>query len=99
MKAVDYSTDLLNRLKSPVYARRMLQHAFLQSCKDANWAAFGMILQDVIEAQGSKTAFAKKAKISRQHLYRMCKKNANPTIQTLLPLLDGLGLELRLSVK
>ena len=53
-----------------------------------------MLLQDIVMAHGDKRAFAKKAQISRQHLYRLFGKKANPTLRTLSPVLAGLGLKL-----
>ena len=97
MKTVDYRQDLLKRLKSPQYAAKLLRYSFEESCSDGNWEAFGLVLQDVIDAQGNKRAFAKKAHVSRAHLYRMFKKGANPTLKTLLPLLFSLGIKLTLS--
>jgi DNA-binding phage protein len=99
MKAISYRQGLLRRLSSKRYASKLLQHAFEESCKDGNWEAFGLVLQDVIEAHGNKQAFARKIRISRQHLYRICGKNANPTLKTLLPLLSSLGLRLALDLE
>lgn len=50
-----------------------------------------------LEAYGNKKDFAKKAKVSRQHLYRLFGKDANPTIDTLSPGLASLGLKLTLT--
>lgn len=58
-----------------------------------------MALKFVVEAQGEKRAFAKKINISRNHLYRLFEKNANPTVRTLLPILSELGLKLSLQTK
>ena len=97
MKTIDYKKGLLKRLKNSQYAAKLLKYSFEESCVDGNWEAFGLVLQDVIEAQGNKRAFAKKANMSRPHLYRMFKKGANPTLRTLLPLFSSLGLKLTLS--
>ena len=96
MKTIDYRKGLLKHLKSRRYAAKLLQSAFVESCDDGNWRAFGLILEDVIDAQGNKKAFAKKAKISRQHLYRLLRGDANPTIGTLVPVLSTLGISLEL---
>ncbi len=97
MKTVDYRESLLKRLKNPGYAAKLLKFSFEESCSDGNWEAFGLVLQDVIAARGNTRAFANKIGISRSHLYRIFKKRANPTINTLLPILDSLGLKLTLS--
>lgn len=97
MKTIDYREGLRSRLKNPRYAAKLLKHAFEESCSDGNWEAFGLVLQDVITARGTKRDFANKARVSRPHLYRIFRKGANPTLKTLLPILDGLGLKLTLS--
>jgi DNA-binding phage protein len=97
MKSTDYKTDYLKRLKNPKYAKGLLKTAFAECIDDNHWESFGLLLQDIIEANGNKSDFAKKAKISRQHLYRLFSKNANPTLNTLSPVLSGFGLRLTLA--
>ena len=97
MKAIDYREGLLKRLRNQQYATKLLKHSFEESCRDGNWEAFGIVLQDVISAQGNTRSFAKKARVSRAHLYRIFGKNANPTLNTLLPILESLGIRLTLS--
>lgn len=97
MPGAKYEEDYLKRLRNPRYAKGLLKAAFEESCEDGNWEAFGLLLQDIIAAHGNKQGFAKKARISRQHLYRLFGKKANPTIKTLSPVLAGLGLRLTIS--
>ena len=97
MPSIDYKEGYLKRLKSPRYAKGLLIAAFEESCEDGNWDAFVLILQDMIEAHGDKRSFAKRAKISRQHLYRLLGKDANPTLKTLSTVLGGLGYKLTLA--
>ena len=97
MRTTSYRDGLQKRLSDRAYALGLLQKAFRESCRDGNWEAFGLILEDVIEARGGKKQFAEKVGLSRRHLYRLFGKNANPTIDTLLPVLAALGLELSLS--
>ena len=92
-----YKVDLLKRLSSKRYSLQILQASFEESCADENWEAFGLTLRLVIEAQGDKRSFAKRAKVSRNHLYRLFDKDANPTLKTLLPVLTQLGLRLNLA--
>jgi DNA-binding phage protein len=99
MKTASYQEDLIERLRSTEYAKKLLCHSFDESCRDGNWKAFGLILQDVISAQGSIHAFAQRAGISRPHLYKIFGRSANPTLKTLLPILETLGLTLALSRK
>ena len=97
MQTKSYKKDLLERLASKKYSLQLLQTAFDESCKDGNWEAFGLSLKLVIEAQGDKRSFAKRANVSRNHLYRLFNADANPTLKTLLPVLTQLGLTLNLA--
>jgi DNA-binding phage protein len=85
------------RLADPKYARGLLKAAFEESIEDGNWEAFGLVLQDIIGAQGDKVAFAKKVKMSRQHLYRLFGKGANPTLKTLSLVLAEFGCKLTIA--
>ena len=40
MKTADYRDGLIERLKSPRFARRLLQKALDESCEDGNWEAY-----------------------------------------------------------
>jgi DNA-binding phage protein len=97
MKTRDYREDLLRRLKNKRYAAKLLQCSFEESCHDGNWEAFGIVLKDVIAAMGNTQEFAKSAKISRANLYKLFGKKANPTLETLLPILGNLGLTLQIA--
>lgn len=97
MPSIDYKEDYHKRLRNPRYARGLLKAAFEESCDDGNWEAFGLLLQDIIETHGNKKSFAKKANVSRQHLYRLFGRNANPTLKTITPILASLGCKLTLA--
>ena len=97
MKLGSHKEHLHKHLRDPEFTRGLLVTAFEDSCEDGDWGAFGLLLQDIIEATGDKKNFAKKIGISRGHLYRLFAKNANPTIKTLYPLLAEFGLKLTAS--
>jgi DNA-binding phage protein len=97
MRTVPYENALHERLRDPRYARGLLKSAFAACTEDGNWEAFGLLLRDIVSAHREKRAFAKSAKISRQHLYRLFGPKANPTLKTLSPVLAELGLRLKLS--
>jgi len=80
MRTVDYRDGLLKRLKNRKYALGVLKRAFKESCEDRNWAAFRLILQNVIEAQGYK--LAKRAGTNYQPLYRLFREEDNPESNT-----------------
>ncbi len=93
MPTRNYHDDLKARLASKEYAALYLGTAFRESCHDQDWAAFGLALRNVIEAQDRDVAqLARDSGISRQHLYLLFGKNANPTLNTLVPVLDELNL-------
>lgn len=94
MPSVNYREDLKERLASKKYAAIYLETAFRASCEDQDWAAFGIAVRNVIEAQGRDVAdFARDSGVSRQHLYLLGKKS-NPTISTLVQILDELDLSI-----
>jgi DNA-binding phage protein len=99
MATASYKEGLHERLREPKYAAGLLRAAFDESYADGNWEAFGLLLQDIIEANGDKRNFAKKAGISRGHLYRLFGKKANPTLRTIAPVLAQFGVRLTLSAE
>lgn len=53
-----------------------------------------LMLRAVAEAYGGMGAVASQAGISRESLYRALSPNGNPTLKTLVAVLDALGLRL-----
>ena len=95
MPTRNHSQDLKTRLASKDYASVYLETAFRESCLDHNWAAFGLALRNVIEAHNKDVAqFARNSGVSRQHLYLLFGKKANPTVNTLVQILDELDLSI-----
>ena len=95
MPSRDHREDLKLRLASKKYASTYLETAFRESCRDQDWAAFGLALKSVIEAQAKDLSqFAKEAGVSRQHLYLLFGNRSNPTLNTLIPILDELDLSI-----
>ena len=95
MPTRNYQQDLKTRLASKAYATLFLETAFRESCLDHDWAAFGLALRNVIEAQNKDVAqIARISGVSRQHLYCLFGKKANPTINTLVQILHALDLSI-----
>ncbi len=95
MRTRSHKIDLKRRLASKEYASVYLETAFRESSLDHNWAAFGLALRNVIEAQNKDVAqFAKDSGVSRQHLYLLFGKRANPTLNTLVQILGELDLSI-----
>ena len=67
----------------------------LESLADPDDRAVGLImLRAVAEAYGGLGAIAAKAGISRESLYRTLSPKGNPTLKTLIAILNTLGLRL-----
>ena len=95
MPSRDYNADLKTRLATKEYAALYLETAFRESCLDNDWSAFGLALRRVVEAQNRDvTQLARDSGVSRQHLYLLFGKNANPTLNTLIPVLSELDLSI-----
>jgi probable addiction module antidote protein len=92
MPTKEYQTDLLARLSNSNYAATYLKAAFDETLSDGNTEAFLLALKNVVEAKGSTQAIANKSKISRQHLYRILSGDGNPTLDTLISILQAVGL-------
>jgi probable addiction module antidote protein len=92
MPTKEYKTDLLARLSNPNYAATYLKAAFDETLSDGNTEAFLLALKNVVEAKGSTQAIANKSQISRQHLYRILSGDGNPTLDTLISILQAVGL-------
>ena len=72
--------------------------AAMESLEDPDDRAAGLLaLRTVAEAYGGLAAVAKEAGISREALYRSLSPSGNPTLKTLLAVLNTVGM--RLSVE
>ena len=95
MPTLNYHDDLKTRLASKECAAVYLETAFRESCHDQDWAAFGLSLRQVIEAQAREVAqLARDSGVTRQPLSLSFGKNANPTMNTLVPVLAELDLSI-----
>lgn len=82
--------DFLESLRDPEYSSIYVQSVI----EEDDTAFFLTTLRDLVEAHGGMTAVAKKAGISRTHLYKMLSKGGNPTIQNIDAVLRAVGLRL-----
>lgn len=94
MPVKSYQHDLLLRLSQPEYAARYLKVALDETFNDGNTEAFLLALKNVVEAKGKITDIATEAEITRQHLHRLLAGNGNPTLGTLVALLNAVGLSI-----
>lgn len=79
--------------EDPSFADEYLAAAMEEANQDGGREALLAALRHVAEAQGM-AAVAERAGIPRESLYRVLSPNGNPTIKTLLAVLDAAGLKL-----
>ena len=60
--------------------------------------SFMLSLSEVIKARGGYTAAARSAGLNRTALYKVASRGGNPALNTLVPLLESLGLGLSIKV-
>jgi len=60
--------------------------------------SFMLSLSEVIKARGGYTAAARSAGLNRTALYKIASRGGNPALNTLVPLLESLGLGLSIKV-
>jgi probable addiction module antidote protein len=80
----------IEMLKKPEFAAEYL-NTYLE---DGTENEFLTAIKNVAEAQGGLSKLASKTKLNRANLYRIFSKKGNPEIQTLVKILDSLGLRL-----
>lgn len=94
MPSKSYQSDLLARLADPEYAALYLKAALEESRSDGNTQGFLLALKNVVEANHSVTGVASSAQVSRQHLHKLLSGQGNPTLDTLLNVLQAVGLSI-----
>ncbi len=80
--------------EDPAFADEYLAAAMEEVDQDGGRQALLAALRHVAEAQGMALV-AERAGIPRESLYRALSPNGNPTVKTLLAVLDAAGLKLR----
>lgn len=93
-KTVSYKDSLVNRLKDRNYAALYLNAALEENTFDEFLLALGY----VAEAMGV-SVLAKKTSLNRPGLYKIFSKKGNPRLSSLGPILDALGLRIRIEAK
>lgn len=87
--SIDYRQTLLQRLKDPAYAAE-----YLSACLDEDEKTFLVGLRDVADAHGGLRRLSKKARLNREHLFRMLSKSGNPKLHSVRELIAAVGLKL-----
>lgn len=80
----------------PAFADEYLQAAMEQADKEGGREALLSALRHVAEAQGMALV-AERAGIQRESLYRALSPKGNPTLKTLVAVLDAAGLRLTIT--
>lgn len=79
--------------EDPLFVDDYLATAMAEADQDGGRQALLAALRHVAEAQGMAKV-AERAGIPRESLYRALSPNGNPTVKTLLAVLEGAGLKL-----
>ena len=90
-----YHDDLIEDLKDPKEATAYLNAALEAGDKEA----FLLALRNVLEAQGGMTKIAQYAKMNRVSLYKMLSKRGNPEFESILSLLNAVGIKFQVTSK
>lgn len=92
----DYREHLDEALADDAEALAYLNAAL----EDEDADVFLLALRDVARARaGGLAGLAEKARLNREHLYRMLAENGNPELRSLEALLDALGFRLSVELK
>ena len=92
MKTKLYDWDVTDALKTPEARAAYIEAAIEENDPDFLTVALG----DVAKAEGM-TKVARKAKVARENLYRAFSPGGNPTMATVMRVLNALGLRICVS--
>mgnify|MGYP001600995504 CR=1 FL=1 len=86
---VSYQDLLIEDLKNPKEAQAYLNAAL----EEGDEKLFLIALTNVLEAQGGLASFAKRTHLNRVSLYKMLSRRGNPEWESILSLLNALGIK------
>ena len=89
-KSKPYKDFLFERIKDPKEAAAYLNAALA----DEDPGVFLIALRDIAQANGGMAQVADEANLNRETLYRTLSKKGNPTLISLLALLETCGLQI-----
>lgn len=93
MQTKSYDVFLQEELRDPELAAAYLSAAM----EEGSTEQLLLALRAVAEAAGGVAAIADKTQLNRQTLYKILSAEGNPTLTTLLAILDAIGLTLTFS--
>ena len=76
-----------------------LDMAYEDAAEDGNWGVFMSALRTAVEVNGGVGPLAEKLGCSRPSLYKTLSETGNPRLETLGPILRGLGLRVSFHVQ
>jgi probable addiction module antidote protein len=85
-----YDAFLIEELRDPELAAEYLSAAV----EDGSVEQFLLALRAVAEAHGGVAAVADKTRLNRQAMYKTLSAEGNPTVTTLLTILNAVGINL-----
>lgn len=95
MPIKSYQDDLLIRLENSNYAATYLKVALDEMLEDGHTEAFLLALKNVAQVNGrvmEGLKISQQRLISRKHLYRLLAGDGNPTLETLVAVLNSRSL-------
>jgi len=90
----DHKEHLYERLKDRDYAA-----GYLSDCAAEGQEALLIGLKDVAKVLGGVRQIADETGLNRENLHRMLSENGNPTLDSLLLVLDWAGLDINFSTR
>jgi len=90
IKLRDYQEKMIEDLKDADLACSYLNEALL----DDDPRVFLLALKNVCQAQDEMSALARRAKLSRENMYRILSKKGNPKLTSIMSLLNAVGFSL-----
>lgn len=81
-------------LKKQLRDHDMAAEYLSEAVKEGSLEGFLVALKSVAEAHGGIGSIAKVTKLNRQSMYRMFSEQGNPTVSSLLTVLNALGIEM-----
>ena len=94
---IDVENYIVNDLKSNEDIKLYLNASLKDYLEDGDFNSFYRALEIVIKAKGTIAGFAKKAGISRTHLYSLFKNEKEPKFSTIIKIFQELGFELEVA--
>ena len=95
--AIDLETYIVNDLKSDDDIKLYLNASLKDYLEDGDFNSFYRALEIVIKAKDTIAGFAKKAGMSRTHLYSIFKAEKEPKFSTIAKIFQELGYELEVA--